>query len=207
MKLHAPIYTSPIPTEGTFTDVYVEEKNFLIQRDNRLFAIEFEMYYLKEGKKIIFPEPFRLEFRGNNTDPENSNRTTLVLVPNPDYAAQVAVIPTELLVTNPDYDAELEGSEPFIYVANPNYVAQVAGVHERVEVPLFKYVAENGAFPADYEIVDWGFPTYQTVLLNFDGGNLEAPELFLNNDFAKGWLLNNVYMKGEALFKQFNFVE
>jgi hypothetical protein len=71
---------------------------------------------------------------------------------------------------------------------------------------MFAYIAENG-MPEDYQMVDWGFPTYEAVLPNFTGGTLNEPELNLTNDFAKAWLKHNVFMKGEKVGVQFDFVE
>jgi len=208
MKLIAPVYHSPILTEGTFENVFIEDRNFLLQRSNNYFTIIFDMYCIRESHKIIL-DSFIISFLGINSESTNSNRTTVISIPNPNYESEVLLIPTTVQISNPDYVFGEEGSEEFLTIPNPNYESMVTSIPLRTEVGMFRYIMydNNGEMPTDYEIVDWGYPTYQDVLRNFDGGTLTNPELILNNDFAKGWFLNNVYMKGEKVGNQFNFTE
>lgn len=98
-------------------------------------------------------------------------------------------ITTTMSIPNPDYDALLEGSE------------------ERITVPLFAYLmANNGVMPQDYEMVDYGWPTYEKVMQYFEGGTLENPEITISAPLAIGFLMNNLVVNGEAVGVQFTMV-
>lgn len=72
---------------------------------------------------------------------------------------------------------------------------------------LMDYIMANqGNYPKDYEMVDWGYPSYEDALTFLSGGSFQSPELHPINDFVKAWILNTVIMKGEFIGKQFQFV-
>lgn len=74
--------------------------------------------------------------------------------------------------------------------------------------PLIPYLNENGGnYPENYFMVDWGFPSYEDVLLYLNGGSFQSPEITPVNEFVKDWILNTVVMKDEFIGKQFQFVE
>lgn len=87
MKLHAPIYVSPIDGEGTFQNVYFEDVAYTRGRLKNSLTIVFEMYYFKNEKRIVLN---RLEqsFVGNEADEVSSNKTLFVEIDNPDYDSQ-----------------------------------------------------------------------------------------------------------------------
>lgn len=96
---------------------------------------------------------------------------------------------TTMSIPNPDYDAQLEDSKP------------------RITVPLFAYLAaNNGVMPQDYEMVDFGWPTYEKVMQYFEGGTLNNPEITISAPLAIGFLMNNLVMNGEAVGVQFTMV-
>jgi hypothetical protein len=89
-------------------------------------------------------------------------------------------------------------------IPNPNYDAQVEGSEERVTVSLFDYLmANNGVMPADYVMVDYGYPTYEKVMQYFVGGTLESPEINITAPLAIGFLLANLIMNGDPVGNQF----
>lgn len=73
MKLYAANYISPIETEGTFTDVYVEDVETRIINDG-LFYIAFEMYYNRNNQRISLGIHV-LPFQGRNDDSDGSPTT------------------------------------------------------------------------------------------------------------------------------------
>ncbi len=92
-------------------------------------------------------------------------------------------------------------------IPNPDYDAQVNGLEQRITVPLFAYLmANNGVMPQDYEIVDYGYPTYEKVMQYFEGGTLNNPEITISAPLAIGFLMNNLVMNGEAVGVQFTMV-
>jgi len=184
MQLYTPTYHSPSPTEGTFTEVFIEEVSFERKRIDKHLTIRFEMYYFRGEEKIVISNS-HISFVGMNADSANTNRTTILSIPNVDYDAQVAAI---------DVEAE-------------DYEALVAAVPTRVNVPMLEYLSTHeGVLPEGYEVVDWGFPSYEDVLQYFEGGSLAEPELFVTQPFARQWFLNNIYMKGEKVGTQFTFI-
>lgn len=96
---------------------------------------------------------------------------------------------TTMSIPNPDYDAGIEGSQ------------------QRMIVPLFDYLTANAnVMPLDYTIVDYGYPTYEKVMMYFTGGTLDAPEIFITDPLAIGFLLNNLIINGEVVKTQFTMV-
>lgn len=96
---------------------------------------------------------------------------------------------TTIRIPNPDFDAEVEGSE------------------EKIIVSLFGYLAENeGVMPTEYEMVDYGYPTYEKVMSYFSGGTLTDPEIRITSPLAIGFLLNSLVMNGELVSEQFGMV-
>lgn len=92
-------------------------------------------------------------------------------------------------------------------IPNPDYDPQIEGSEERITVPLFAYLmANNGVMPADYVMVDYGYPTYEKVMQYFEGGTLESPEINITAPLAIGFLMNNLIMNGEAVGNQFTIV-
>ncbi len=234
MKLQCVKYTSPIDTEGVFENVFIEDTRYEMKRKDNHFSITFEMYYFKDDKRIIL-DTANLAFLGMNSDSINSNKTTIISIPNPNYESLVAAIPTTINLINrdykpqyieepnPDYNPEdstspavIEVSNPeynadipqTIVVPNPDYRTLISQIPAKVNIPMLQYLMEHeGNMPDDFEMVDWGYPTFEDVMPNFDGGILTNPKLTLNNGFARGWFLNNLIIKGEKIGKQFQFIE
>lgn len=200
MKLFAEVYPSPMDSDGTYQNVYIEDVSYQVKRNDNLFSIDFEMYHFKNNKKVKIDE-FKISFRGSNTDLENglptTNKTAIIRLLNYVFDPE---IPQFLETPNPDYDENVEGSQPVLYSANPDYIP------ESGEIPLLQYLStHNGEMPLEYEVIEWGFPTYTDAMQYFDGGTLDAPELLITNPFAKEWLKNTIQMKGETI-TQFNFI-
>jgi len=65
----------------------------------------------------------------------------------------------------------------------------------------------NGDYPTNYTMVNWGYPSYEDSLTYLSGGSFQSPELQPINDFVKFWIMNTVIMKGEFIGNQFHFVE
>lgn len=73
---------------------------------------------------------------------------------------------------------------------------------------LIEYITENeGVYPENYQMIDWGYPSFEDALNYLSGGSFENPEIQPVNDFVKAWILNTVIMKGEFIGNQFQFVE
>ncbi len=193
MKLHAPTYTSLIDTEGTFTDVFIEDSIVSIQKSKKYLSVTFEMYYFKNGQKIVLDQR-TLGFYGGSGDSESSKKAAIVSIPNPITEPYTEVIP------NPDYDAENPESLEFITVTiTPSATINVA---------LMQYLADNnGELPEVYEVVDFGYPDFNTALQFFSGGERGNLDIQIPNPFARLWLLNNLIMKNEQVGLQFNFTE
>lgn len=228
MKLKALTYNSPVDTEGTYENVYIEDVSFEIKRNENFFAIDFEMYHIKNDKRVKL-DSARIAFKGNNTELEQglptTNRTAVLKVFNPDYDPNIPQfltvdnpehdpnIPATIEVANPDYDETIEGSLPTKEVANPDYIYPTMSIPnqdyiaEFYEIPMLQYLYQNsGQMPANYEILDWGYPTYEDAMQYFVGGELSSPELIVENPFAKEWLKNTMQMKGELIKEQFEFI-
>lgn len=72
MKLTAPIFISPILTEGTFTNVAIEETSFEIKRKQSYLRIDFSMY-LQDKPEVVLETAY-LAFHGMDADIVSSNR-------------------------------------------------------------------------------------------------------------------------------------
>lgn len=161
MKLIAPILISPILTEGTFTNVAIEETSFQIERKQSYLRIDFSMY-LEDKPEVVLETAF-LAFHGMDAEKVNSNRKATFKF-------------------NDDSD-------------------------EQEPRGLMQYIGENQAYPTDFTMVDWGFPTYEAALNYLTGGTFESPEINPANQFVKDWILNSIVMKGELIGKQFKFID
>jgi len=160
MKLIAPIYNSPIDTEGTFSNVIIEETAFQIQRKENYFKIDFAMY-LQDKPEVVLETAF-LAFQGMENDEINTNRKATF-----------------------KFNDDTEEQEPR---------------------GLIQWLTENQAYPTNYTMIDWGFPTYEAVLQYLIGGTFASPEINPANEFVKNWILNAIQMKGELIGVQFQFV-
>lgn len=80
-------------------------------------------------------------------------------------------------------------------------------IEEQEPRGLIQFLHENGKYPTNYAMVDWGYPTYEQTLNFLTGGSFASPEINPANDFVKNWILNTVIMKNEAIGVQFKFVE
>ncbi|SDZ90685.1 hypothetical protein SAMN05443667_101244 [Flavobacterium gillisiae] len=171
MKLIATIYNSPIPTEGIFNNVEINDVQLIINSNGNYFSVKFDMTVEKNGNKVLL-DTVTLGFEGNEGDEVSSNRTTTISI------------------LNPDFNTEIEESK------------------ERIVVALFDYLTANGGvLPTDFFFVDYGYPTGQKAKATFIGGELNSPKLFLEDPFAREWLLNTIVMKGEKIGVQFQFSE
>ncbi|WP_268846465.1 hypothetical protein [Flavobacterium aestivum] len=73
MKLIAQNYVSPIITEGTFQNVFIEETSIQLKRKDSRLRIDFDMYYIKNGCPIVLASSY-IAFQGMNDDPNSTNR-------------------------------------------------------------------------------------------------------------------------------------
>lgn len=71
---------------------------------------------------------------------------------------------------------------------------------------LIQWVTENQAYPTNFTMVDWGYPTYEAALQYLTGGTFASPEINPADEFVKNWILNAIQMKGELIGVQFQFV-
>lgn len=172
MKLLAKKYNSQVPSQGTFSNVFIEETQITHKRQENYFSVAFEMYVINDSQKHVLATN-TLAFQGMNNDANNSNRTALARIKNPE------ALPEEI------------GSEK-----------------EFINVPLLPLIEANkGQLPEGATISDFGHPTFEDALKYFEGGTLDAPELTLENDFAKQWFLNTLLMNGQTLASQkFEFI-
>jgi hypothetical protein len=89
-------------------------------------------------------------------------------------------------------------------ILNPDYDLAITESQERITVSMFDYLIENeGVMPDDYQMVDYGFPTYEKVMMYFTGGTLDSPEIHITDPLAIGFLLNSLIINGEAVGNQF----
>lgn len=73
---------------------------------------------------------------------------------------------------------------------------------------LIKWLIDNnGDYPTNYKMIDWGYPSYEQALSFLTGGTLDNPEINPINNFVEDWLKNTLVMKGEFIGKQFEFEE
>lgn len=163
MKLTAPIFYSPILTEGKFENVFIEETAITLKRKDSYLKIDFDMYIEKDNQ-IITLDKSSIAFQGMNLDGNSTNRKATFKFLD---------------------DTEQQDPRGLI-----DYI-----------------MANQGNYPQDYEMVDWGYPSYEDALAYLSGGSFQSPEIQPVNDFVKAWILNTVTMKGEFIGKQFQFVE
>jgi hypothetical protein len=163
MKLTAPIYKSPILTEGKFENVFIEETAITLKRKDSYLKIDFDMYIEKDNQIIVLDKS-SIAFQGMNSDSNSTNRKSTFLFLN-----------------------DSEEQEPR---------------------GLIDYIMTNqGAYPENYKMVDWGYPSYEDALTFLSGGSFQNPELQPINEFVKAWIMNTVIMKGEYIGVQFQFIE
>lgn len=84
MKLLSPNYISPLPTQGQFENVFIEETCIIHKRIEKYLVIKFEMYYFKNSVKITLSEKL-MEFYGTDEDTITSNQTAFCKKLNPLY--------------------------------------------------------------------------------------------------------------------------
>lgn len=161
MKLIAPIFISPILTEGTFTNVVIEETSFEIKRKQSYLRINFEMY-LQDNPSVVLETAF-LAFHGMDADENNSNRKATF-----------------------KFNDDTEEQEPR---------------------GLIQFISENGVYPENYKMVDWGKPTFEQALNYLTGGTFDSLEINPVNQFVKDWILNTIVMKEQFIGTQFQFVD
>jgi len=193
MKLFCSTYTSPIDIEGTFTDVFIEDSIVSIQKSKKYLSVTFEMYYFKNEQKIVLDQR-TLGFYGGSGDSETSKKAAIVSIPNPITEPYTEVIP------NPDYNSEDPESLEFITVPiTPS---------ETINVALMQYLADNnGELPEVYEVVDFGYPDFNTALQFFNGGDRNNLDISIPNPFAKLWLKDSLVMKNQKVGSQFEFID
>ena len=193
MKLHAPTYASPIDIEGTFTDVFIEDAIVSIQKSKKYLSVTFEMYYFKNQQKIVLDQR-TLGFYGGSGDSETSKKAAIVSIPNP------ITEPYEEQIPNPDYDVENPESLEFITVTiTPS---------QTINVALMQYLADNnGELPEVYEVVDFGYPDFNTALQFFSGGERGNLDIQIPNPFARLWLKDSLVMKNQKVGSQFDFLD
>lgn len=172
MKLLAKNYNSPLATQGTFQDVFIEDVCITHKRIEKYLSITFQMYFIKNNQRINLCET-TLAFLGMENDEVSTNQTTFVSIPNANYDV-----------------ANIESTE-------------------KITVPLF---GSNGNFTFDvtaipFEVVDFGYPTYEKVMSYFNGGTLFSPEILISEPLAIGFLMNKLIMNGEPVGVQFKLEE
>ncbi|KIQ22643.1 hypothetical protein RT99_05915 [Flavobacterium sp. MEB061] len=113
-----------------------------------------------------------------------------------------------------------DGKRTVISTASLGFQGMNDDVNSTNEKTLFKFndsedthgliqyfLDNNGMYPENSEIVNWGFPSFEDALTYLNGGSFQNPELHPVNDFVKDWIRNSVIMKSEAIGNQFEFVE
>jgi hypothetical protein len=115
-------------------------------------------------------------------------------IPDPNYILYAQFIP------NPNYDKLVNSIPTEVEIDNPNYDSEVESIDNKVDIPMLQYLQDNeGVAPENFEVIDWGYPTYEDAINYFSGGTIEEPELFIANTFARQWLLSNIIMKGKSI--------
>ncbi len=184
MKLHATTYTSPINTEGTFSDVYIEDSIVSIQKTKKYLSVTFEMYYFKNEQKIVLDER-TLGFYGGPGDSETSKKAAVISIHNP--------------ITEP-YEEQIQDPETL------EFTTVTIIPPATIQVSLLQYLADNnGVLPEFYEVVDFGYPDFNTALQFFNGGDRNNLDISIPSPFAKLWLKNTLVMKNENVGAQFEF--
>lgn len=187
MKLIAKngIYTSPKTDQGTFDNAFIEDIATIHRRNDNYLAVTFGLNYEVEGKVATIAKA-QLVFFGLDSEinikGKTSNRTSLVDIPNPDYDAS------------------------FVPGANASSEEIERKTMQYKRFVLVEYLSQNnGVLPEGAIVVSYGFPTYEKVKQFFTGGEINAPELNVNNPVARGFLLENLIINGEPASKQFEF--
>lgn len=224
MKLFCANYESPDSTQGTFESVFIEDVSYELRRSENLFKVKFEMYHIKNEKRIKLDES-EVSFKGSNADLAaglpTSNRTTVLRVYNQDYDPEIlqyievenpeynSEIPET--IANPDYDENIEGS--LAMLPNPEYIFPTMSVVNPEYVPetevisMLKYLyAHEGQMPEHYDVIEYGHATAEDSVKYFTGGELTSPELFVPSEFGKAWVRNCVQMKGRNI-TDFQFID
>lgn len=79
--------------------------------------------------------------------------------------------------------------------------------NQGVFINLFK---PDGSYNIDvkkaFTIVDYGYPSFEDMKNYINNGSIDSPELIIENDFAKEFILNKIFINGEFLKTQFNFI-
>lgn len=73
MKLKALNYVSPIDTEGTFAEVFIEETAMQLKRQDNYLRIDFDMYYMLNDAPVVLASNY-VAFQGMEADAVNTNR-------------------------------------------------------------------------------------------------------------------------------------
>jgi hypothetical protein len=115
MKLFAKKYVSPLPNQGTFENVTIEDICLTHKRNEKYLSIQFEMSYEKNGQKVIL-DTKEMGFLGMEMDEVSSNKTTTFSVQNPDYNEQIEGSEERITVPLFDYLMKHQGVMPSDYV-------------------------------------------------------------------------------------------
>ncbi|MDN3595324.1 hypothetical protein [Zunongwangia endophytica] len=177
------VYNSPMAVQGKFENVFIEDREITIKRNENFLSVKFVMFYLKDEKEIILGSK-TMEFCGLENDYANStNIASIFKYPNPDYDPNFDIAESK---SDEDYKKTIEWIE---------------------NVKLMEYLAlNNNKLPYGAIITEYGYPTFEVVLQYFEGGTLDDPEVQINNEFAQGFLLNKLSINGEIVGDQFIFL-
>lgn len=180
LKTKTGTYISPNPRQGSFPNVFIEEVKTERQKNELMYTISFEMYYVKNGQRIVIAEMRRL-FKGTNDDANGTNRKSMMRYPNPNF------------------DPEFVGDE------TTKAEEFAAAYTEYFEVPLLEYLRANGGvMPKGAVITDIGFPSYTDLKDFFTGDSFGDEDITLTSPIAENWLLAQE-MNGEKIGVQFEF--
>lgn len=121
---------------------------------------------------------------------------------------RISLASAEMGFLGMENDVTSSNQTTFVSVDNPEYDNQNTESLEKLTVPLFD---SNGQFTFDvttipFEVVDYGWPTYEKVMEYFSGGTLENPEILISEPLAIGFILSKLVMNGEVVGKQFNLI-
>jgi len=102
-------------------------------------------------------------------------------------------------------DAVSSNQTTFVSIANPNYDSLDPESKIKSIVPLFDSI---GGYTFDvttipFEVVDFGWPTYEKVMNYFTGGTLASPEIVITEPLAVGFLTSKLVINGEVVGAQF----
>lgn len=114
MKLTAQTYNSPNPLQGTFENVTIEDVSITHKRLDKYLSITFEMYYLKNDKKVVL-DTKEVGFLGMENDTVSSNVTSTISFPNPDYDSTIEDSKERTIAPLFAYLAEHQGELPQDY--------------------------------------------------------------------------------------------